>query len=899
MPIIRRDDDNRKVFKKIAVSEDLEDYIGQAGDGSPGPPGAAGATGIDGVPGPDGSPGFGASLISNPSFENFDSGTLAPDDWSDDGGTVDFTSTDTAYLDGDYSLLIQPVATGSEYLFSKAFRVQPSSEYIITFFGMQTSDAGAVLLYINSSDSYPAGGYVTPAETITQVAPIVSGVVGTYNYGNILNKTSVTPDNADWGWYTAKFTTDATNISWISLCFLIAGYPASAKVWMDDVDCRRKLNNDDLITDIDLTFPNINNSLDALDADVLGLNTNFGILESNVITISGSVDELNSGFTNLEGNIATISGSVDGLTSSFNDLEGNVATISGSVDGLTSSFNDLEGNVATISGSVDGLTSSFNDLEGNVATISGSVDGLTSNFNDLEGNVATISGSVDGLTSNFNDLEGNVATISGSVDGLTSNFNDLEGNVATISGSVDGLTSNFESLEGNVTIISGSVSTIGDTLEGKFLFTEQTGFDTFGRKGLQRSNLVINGDLREENTDNWECIPDKVGTFTYKAKSVEAVPTTSLCPGSIYNSKTDSVGTTTLSSYYIPVDITHTYSLTGYIKFEVTSLLTAVGVRCYDENKIAISPTPERYIGLRLYNNTGAVAAAEWVKFPLEGTVADIGNTIGNIQTGYIAGSGTGDNEFPVGTKYIRIIIVGNMGGGGLSYDYLFTDIKFIDNTSNNFLESDGSVNFSFNDSASNSTLLGANWTDSNVLTVGVSYTDPALSGWSGPEIADMLPLMQSDLKDEWPNSGAGENECCLLAGTRIQMASGKKKIEDIEIGDEVVSYNIKENKLSISVVKELESPTRNGYFILNKGLLKITNEHPLYITNKKDWVKVEDLEIGDKIYMVGGDKIAIDSIQYVDRRTQTYNIKWAEGDNNFFANGCLAHNKHPGVSNG
>ena len=74
----------------------------------------------------------------------------------------------------------------------------------------------------------------------------------------------------------------------------------------------------------------------------------------------------------------------------------------------------------------------------------------------------------------------------------------------------------------------------------------------------------------------------------------------------------------------------------------------------------------------------------------------------------------------------------------------------------------------------------------------------------------------------------------CFPAGTKVLMADGSKKnIEKVKVGEIVLSYDVELMKFAKSKVLELESPIREGYYIIefeDGTELKITNEHPVWV---------------------------------------------------------------------
>ncbi len=147
----------------------------------------------------------------------------------------------------------------------------------------------------------------------------------------------------------------------------------------------------------------------------------------------------------------------------------------------------------------------------------------------------------------------------------------------------------------------------------------------------------------------------------------------------------------------------------------------------------------------------------------------------------------------------------------------------------------------------------------------------------------------------------------CFPAGTKILMADGNKKnIEDVKIGDSVLSYDIDLGINVVSEVLELEAPVRSHMCRIefNDGLdLELTNEHPVYTLNgwksisPKETLKenpellVGELGKQDLIFSENGYKI-VKEINCWNEIVQTYNLKSIKQFNNYFAEEILVHNK-------
>ncbi|MHA1917044.1 MAG: DEAD/DEAH box helicase [Candidatus Ranarchaeia archaeon] len=162
--------------------------------------------------------------------------------------------------------------------------------------------------------------------------------------------------------------------------------------------------------------------------------------------------------------------------------------------------------------------------------------------------------------------------------------------------------------------------------------------------------------------------------------------------------------------------------------------------------------------------------------------------------------------------------------------------------------------------------------------------------------------------------------QMCFPKGTIIETLDGKKNIENIQIGEKIVTYNPKKKKFSIpSVLKLFTRESIDLIAITIEGGKKIvsTFDHPFY--SKKGWVEGDIIKKGDYLALLPqsvGDLSRRDTSSKKSRRKKTdqeysisslsfrkvidnqriskkktvYNLE-VEEPNTFFANGFLVHN--------
>ena len=153
-------------------------------------------------------------------------------------------------------------------------------------------------------------------------------------------------------------------------------------------------------------------------------------------------------------------------------------------------------------------------------------------------------------------------------------------------------------------------------------------------------------------------------------------------------------------------------------------------------------------------------------------------------------------------------------------------------------------------------------------------------------------------------------NKFCFIAGTKILLEDDiEKNIEDIQIGDVVLSYNEEKKSIEPKKVTNTSSPIHDDLveYTLSNGI-KITStfDHPYYVNGlelasyKPEWTNeryilpsnVIEIRVGDFVNLSDNETVKIESIMELSRiNTRTYIIS-VEDNHNFYANKILVHNK-------
>jgi hypothetical protein len=193
-------------------------------------------------------------------------------------------------------------------------------------------------------------------------------------------------------------------------------------------------------------------------------------------------------------------------------------------------------------------------------------------------------------------------------------------------------------------------------------------------------------------------------------------------------------------------------------------------------------------------------------------------------------------------------------------------------------------------------------------------YTGPSVLGCTDPlALNHNAEATVNDGSCEYGNDGGGGGGGggCFVAGSKIDMEDGSRKsIEDIKVGDMVLTYNLETNKLEAQEVLETSSPIHNDivHLTFEHADNRNTFDHPYYVKGKgwssykpaltleRYFIDVKQLEIGDLVLFLNEKGSLIESellkIEEEIGYRQTYNLDNVANNNNYFVNGILVHNK-------
>ncbi|MEK8127558.1 S8 family serine peptidase [Paenibacillus filicis] len=133
----------------------------------------------------------------------------------------------------------------------------------------------------------------------------------------------------------------------------------------------------------------------------------------------------------------------------------------------------------------------------------------------------------------------------------------------------------------------------------------------------------------------------------------------------------------------------------------------------------------------------------------------------------------------------------------------------------------------------------------------------------------------------------------CFAAGTLIQTDHGMKPIEEIKVGDKVLSQHPETRQQEYKEVEDTYVNEMTELLRLHIGqeLISTSPYHPIWIENK-GWVTSSDLQVGDRVLLKDGSTASIDEIEHVYEKVLVYNFTVQDFHTYFIADsGIWVHN--------
>jgi hypothetical protein len=119
----------------------------------------------------------------------------------------------------------------------------------------------------------------------------------------------------------------------------------------------------------------------------------------------------------------------------------------------------------------------------------------------------------------------------------------------------------------------------------------------------------------------------------------------------------------------------------------------------------------------------------------------------------------------------------------------------------------------------------------------------------------------------------------CFAAGTPLRLPGGWRNIEDIRVGDLVLSRdeNNCEGPVEAKVVEEVF--VRESLVLrldVNGRMIRTTAEHPFFVAGR-GWVPCHELKVGDRLLTEDGAWVAVEAVEDTGEWVTVYNLRIAD----------------------
>lgn len=136
----------------------------------------------------------------------------------------------------------------------------------------------------------------------------------------------------------------------------------------------------------------------------------------------------------------------------------------------------------------------------------------------------------------------------------------------------------------------------------------------------------------------------------------------------------------------------------------------------------------------------------------------------------------------------------------------------------------------------------------------------------------------------------------CFVGGTSVLTDEGEKDIEDIEVGDKVLSKDEVTGEVAYKEVTATYNHETDEIYSIHVGgqTIESTFNHPFFVKDK-GWTFVKNLKVGDLLVQSDGNTLKIESIELEQKHVTVYNMTVDEFHTYFVSDlGIWVHNTNP-----
>lgn len=117
----------------------------------------------------------------------------------------------------------------------------------------------------------------------------------------------------------------------------------------------------------------------------------------------------------------------------------------------------------------------------------------------------------------------------------------------------------------------------------------------------------------------------------------------------------------------------------------------------------------------------------------------------------------------------------------------------------------------------------------------------------------------------------------CFIAGTLVETENGQKSIEEIQVGDKVLSEDETTGEVAIKTVTEtyVNETDELIHIGVNGEIISATPTHPFYV-DKLGWTLARSLRAGDILVLSNGEFVVVEWVQHeiLESPVKVYNFE-------------------------
>jgi len=135
----------------------------------------------------------------------------------------------------------------------------------------------------------------------------------------------------------------------------------------------------------------------------------------------------------------------------------------------------------------------------------------------------------------------------------------------------------------------------------------------------------------------------------------------------------------------------------------------------------------------------------------------------------------------------------------------------------------------------------------------------------------------------------------CFAGDTQVQTKQGRRRIDELNVGDSVLAYDFREEQTVERVVMQvLRNRTQHFYRLRVDGeTIQATGQHRFWVPAQSRWIAAGNLCAGDPLMLADGSVRVIESTTLVEGLdTESYNLSIAEVPTYFVGPGVVVHNE-------